>query len=169
MEIRCLSPSDAVAFRALRLEALRSAPEAFGASYAETLLRTEADFADGIATAAPGAIFGAFEGEAMVGSAGLMVPGTEKQRHKGVLWGVYVQPAFRGRGISRGLVEAVIEQARQGLAILQTSVVVGNDVARNTYISCGFVVTGLEPKALSVNGVFLDQEHLALDFTQPGA
>ncbi len=169
MEIRRLSPSDAATFRALRLEALRTAPEAFGASYTETLRRTEADFADGIATAAPGAIFGAFEGGAMVGMAGLMVPGTEKQRHKGVLWGVYVQPAFRGRAISRALVEAVIELARPSLAILQTSVVVGNDVARNTYVSCGFAVTGLEPKALLVNGVFLDEQHLALDFTQPGA
>lgn len=37
MEIRKLTPEDAALYRTIRLEALRSHPEAFGSSYEEEL------------------------------------------------------------------------------------------------------------------------------------
>ena len=36
-----------------------------------------------------------------------------KTRHKGVLWGMYVKPAARGRGLAKALTERVMAQARR--------------------------------------------------------
>ena len=58
-----------------------------------------------------GAVFGAFAEGRLAGTAGFAIPQREKKRHKGVLWGVYVQEAARGQGIGRALVEAVIGHA----------------------------------------------------------
>jgi GNAT superfamily N-acetyltransferase len=169
MLIRPLRPEDAAALRRLRLEALQSCPTAFGASHAEAELHSEADFAASIADASPGAIFGAFDDRPMVGMAGLMAHASEKKRHKAMLWGVYVCPTHLRRGIARALVEAAIARARPKVAVLQTGVVAGNEVARTLYLSLGFRPFGTEAKALCVDGVYYDEEHLALDFTEVAA
>lgn len=164
MDVRLLQPGDAGLLRALRMQALHDEPHSFGASHAEMADRTEADFAAWIEKAPPGGIFGAFDDGSLVGMAGLLVHSSLKQRHKGMLWGVYVQPTHRGRGLSTALVRAVIDHARGVVSVLQTSVVTGNAVALGVYLRCGFAVMGHEPKALCVDGVYLDEDHLWLDF-----
>ncbi|MDB5361713.1 MAG: hypothetical protein JWO51_3010 [Rhodospirillales bacterium] len=67
IEIRPLTRADAAAFRMLRLEGLRLAPEAFSAAYEDEIQRGDEDFAGRIPDAPPSAIFGAFQGEALVG------------------------------------------------------------------------------------------------------
>lgn len=165
--VRPLRPEDAPALRRLRLEALERCPTAFGASHAEALLLTEADFANSIRTAAPGAIFGAFDGRPIVGMAGLMVHCREKQSHKGLLWGVYVQPAFQGKGVGRRLVEAVICLARKKVLVLQAGVNSRNASAKGLYDHLGFRRFGVEPKAICVDGAYYDEDHLMLDFSPP--
>lgn len=167
--IRALTAADAPAFRLLRLDALRTAPTAFGGSYEESLALTEADFVRRIAEAAPGAIFGAADGGEMVGMAGLAVQTQVKSRHKGLLWGVYVQPSHQGTGLGRALVEAVISRARDCVLLLHASVVTENKGPRALYHRLGFRPMGIEPKALLVDGRFYDEEHLILDFTEAGA
>jgi len=53
---------------------------------------------------APGrdnAIFGAFDGQDLVGTVGLHRERGLKLAHKAVIWGVYVAPSFRQRGVGR--------------------------------------------------------------------
>jgi len=174
--IRRLVASDVEAFRALRLAALRGSPEAFGSS------PEEAPDLDGFRgrLASPNTVFGAFReeappGEAPSGETGSFGEGPLrgmagfsrntglKQRHKGFLWGVWVDPALRGTGAGRALVEAVIAHARGEVEALQATVVTGNAVARDLYHRLGFVPYGIERRALRVVGRDLDEELLEMD------
>ena len=101
MLIRKLTESDSPAFRALRLEGLRLHPAAFGSDHEESLALPESFFTKWITDAQPGAIFGAFDGETLVGLAGLAVERGRKKRHKALLWGVYVAASHTRHGLCR--------------------------------------------------------------------
>jgi GNAT superfamily N-acetyltransferase len=109
--IRALTPFDAGVYRALRLEALATEPEAFSSSHEEESALPAETFRDRIPRAGPSAIFGAFDGKRLVGMAGFVANARLKQRHKGALWGVFVQPQWRRRGIGERLVRRVVEHA----------------------------------------------------------
>ena len=109
--IRPLAPSDAQAYRDVRLEALATSPEAFGSSYEEEAPLSLETIQARIPTSGPNAIFGAFAGSRLVGMAGFAVYDRVKASHKGVMWGVYVQPEWRSQGLGKRLVQRVIEQA----------------------------------------------------------
>lgn len=163
--VRPLSLADAVAFRTLRLAALREAPEAFGSSYEEETARPLSDFADRLSAPEPSLTFGAFVGGALCGIAGFRRESGLKTRHIGLLWGVYVAPTQRGTGLAKALVESVIAHARRHIVILHADVGADNHAARRLYEGLGFRCYGVQPKALLVDGRFIDEALLALDFS----
>lgn len=164
--IRTLEPSDAPAFRDLRLEALAVAPEAFGASYEEDAsLPLESIRAR--LSASPNAVFGAFADHALIGMAGFAAYDRMKARHKGLLWGVYVKSEWRGHHIGKRLVQCVIDHASRHVIMLEAAVGLTNDGARRTYHGLGFKPYGIERKALRVGDTFHDEELLYLDLPQP--
>jgi ribosomal protein S18 acetylase RimI-like enzyme len=161
VEIRLLCGADAAAFQALRLEALAGHPSAFASARHEEADQRSAEVALRLDQ---GAVFGAFAGGALAGTAGLAIPAREKKSHKGVLWGVYVREAARGQGLGRRLVEGVIAHARGHLEQLHATVTAGNQAARQLYRSLGFQTYGLEPRGLKVGDAYFDQELLVLLF-----
>jgi len=159
LEVRRLSGADAAAFQALRLEALAGHPAAFAAAYDEEADQSLAEVALRLDHSA---VFGAFAGGALAGSAGVAIPARAKKRHKGDLWGVYVREDARGQGLGRRLVEAVIEHARGQLEQLHATVTIGNHAARQLYRRLGFQTYGREPRGLKVGETYFDQELLVL-------
>jgi ribosomal protein S18 acetylase RimI-like enzyme len=160
--VRKLDEADLSRFHPLRLEALRLHPEAFGVSFEEE--RDEGS-ARMIGTY-PSATFGAFADCGIVGCAGLLVPARVKQRHHGNVFSVFVTPSWRGRGVSRALLDKVIAHARAAeLKHVTLSVTVGNMAARALYRSAGFVSFGVEPDALLIDGVSHDEERMVLRLT----
>ena len=101
-------------------------------------------------------MFGAFRGSDLVGVAGFQALTRQKERHKGVLWGMYVQPAARGTGAARRLVEAVIAHARSEVELIQLAVVSSNEPAQRLYAAMGFSEYGLEERALKLGEQYFD-------------
>jgi ribosomal protein S18 acetylase RimI-like enzyme len=111
----------------------------------------------------PNATWGGFAGETLAGTAGLVVSGKRKQRHKGHVVGVYVADPWRRAGLGRALLDRLIQQARtDGLVLLTLSVTIGNEAARRLYLRAGFTVYGVEKLSLRIGDTFLDEELMAL-------
>ena len=84
----------------------------------------------------PNATWGGFVGDSLAGTAGLVVSGKRKQRHKGHVVGVYAADPWRRAGLGRALLDRLIQEARaDGLMLLTLSVTVGNAEAMR-YTRC---------------------------------
>lgn len=88
-----------------------------------------------------------------------------KRRHKAYVWGMYVAPRSRRRGVGRALLEAAIGCARAwpGVERLHLSVTSAAARARRMYEAAGFLVWGEEERALQWEGRFVDEAHLVLE------
>jgi ribosomal protein S18 acetylase RimI-like enzyme len=153
VDIRQLTATDAAAFQAIRLRALRENPEAFGSTYADEVdrplaaiaTRLAADPATSVvlaASAAPRA--------PLAGVVGCYRESGRKRRHVGVVWGLFVAPEARGRGLGHALVSTLTSHVRTwpDLEQLTLTVVPDNAAARALYLRHGFRAVGLAPRAL---------------------
>ena len=165
ISVRSLQPEDAEAYRAIRLEALERNPESFGSTLEAEVAQPLEWFAGRLRNST---VFGAFLRSELLGIAGFSAQTAAKQRHKGVLWGMYVRPSGRGFGVGRRLVAAVIEHARQHVEILQLTVVSANEGARRLYVDMGFAEYGVEERGLKWGGEYFDEVLMALFLTQAG-
>ena len=161
MLIRRLGTDDAAAYRDLRLEALRTVPEAFGSSYDEEKDRSLETFAE---TTERSYIAGGFVDERLAGMAGFYRLTGNKLAHRGNIWGVFVRPEFRGGGLARALLQDVIEHARGEVIQVHLSVVDGNEAALGLYRGLGFVAYGNEPRSLKIGSDFYDEHLMVLRF-----
>ena len=161
--VRPLAEVDFDAWWRTRLRMLKEHPEAFGSSYQEALAAGP-ERQRGWFMQPNGFIIGAFDGDALVGTVGCVQERPAKERHKAFIWGVYVAPEVRGRGVGRTLMEAAIARAREWpeLQQIHLAVAVTNEPARQLYRSLGFQVYGVEPAALKVDGRDLDEELMLL-------
>jgi ribosomal protein S18 acetylase RimI-like enzyme len=165
IHVRRLAPSEGAAYREIRLEALRTNPEAFGSTYEVESVRPLEHFSERVASCP---VFGAFRGTEIVGMAGFLGREGAKDAHKGYLWGMYVRSDARNAGVGRKLVEAVINYARKYVELLQLDVVSENEAAQRLYASLGFVEYGIERKALKQHGRYYDEVLMAKDLTADG-
>ena len=163
IELRRLAPADAALYRDIRLEALRTASEAFGSTFEAESAQPESWFADRLGNST---VLGAFRDGELVGMAGFAVQQGPKRAHKGLLWGMYVRPAVQGAGIGRRLVAAILELARQQVELIQLTVVKDNARARSLYASQGFLDYGTERNALKEDGRYFDEVLMAKDLLE---
>jgi ribosomal protein S18 acetylase RimI-like enzyme len=161
-EIRRLSRTDAEAFRAIRLEGLERHPAAFSASFKEETGRQLSFFADRLDE---NFVLGAESRGELMGVAGFRFQDSEKTRHRGTLWGMYVREQARGTGIARRLVDGILAHARQRVEEVGLSVWAENPAAIALYKSAGFVVTAQDTRALKIDGVYFDHLLMQVRFT----
>ena len=174
--IRPLGSPDAAAFQQLRLRGLLEAPEAFGSTYAEEQGLSLDWVAEHLAPVAGSAqvVLGAFseashDGGELLGLIGCVQETKLKIRHKAMIWGMYVAPEARGRGIGSALLERVIAEARgwPGVEKLTLTVVERAHAARALYHAAGFRPFGFEPDGLRQDGFQDVLEYHALDLRLP--
>ena len=93
--------------------ALESDPWSFVDSPEELRAITVEEFASRLrAGSAENFIVGAFEQGVAIGMVGCYQEIPLKRRHKAWIWGVFVAPAARGRGIAKSLMQAAIARAK---------------------------------------------------------
>jgi ribosomal protein S18 acetylase RimI-like enzyme len=151
-----------VLFQALRLSALRESPSAFSSSYGEECDIPIAVVAARIAPSADRCLFGAVDQSGLVGCIGLQREKGHKLAHKAYIWGMYVGPLHRNRGIGHELMARAIAHATSmpGLLSITLSVTKGNSAAFKLYEKMGFRVFGIEPGAMLIDGELLDEIHM---------
>lgn len=154
MKIKILTVGDYLAWKQLRLEALNTAPEAFGASFEEESALPDGHFKQVLAD---GIVFCAFIENQLVGCVGFNHLNRLKTKHKAIVWGMYTDPAYRGRGVARALLDALIIHAKTCVSQLQLTCTASNVEAYAFYKKFGFKTYGMEPNAVRVAGRYFDQ------------
>lgn len=168
MEIRRLTPADAAAYRALRLQGLREEPTAFAASYEEELAFPLSTYEGWLGAPPDRGTLGAFEGDALVGMVTLGREERQKLAHKAHILGMYVHRDYRNRGIARALVASALDLARAAGDVRQVNVLANasNAAARRLYEAAGFEVFGHEPRSMRIDGAWHDEVHMRLDLDE---
>ena len=115
MTIRHLTTSDWKIFKSIRLEALKTDPQAFGSTFKDESTKEEtywkACINDGIRGSQPSVIFCAFHDDRPFG----VIFAFRDQRFDEVahLAGLWVKPAFRGQKIATKLLQAALEWSKK--------------------------------------------------------
>jgi ribosomal protein S18 acetylase RimI-like enzyme len=165
MEICLLTASDADAFWHLRLEALRNDPAAFADSAEEHLETTVETTRERLTKNDPADNFviGAFEDGKLIGTAGFFRRPNNKERHKGHIWGVYVRPESRGKGLASALMKEIVCRAREIDGLEQITLVASANLpAQRLYKALGFESYGIEPHSLKIGNEYVNDVLMVL-------
>jgi predicted GNAT family acetyltransferase len=131
-ELRLLAPGDWEDFREIRMKALADSPDAFGSTLEREQGFTEADWRRRLT----GPVYVIDEPRPV------SVGGIFDNAGSPHVWGMWTDPAHRGRGHARRILDALIPPGTRA----QLDVNVSNGAARAVYERYGFVGTGqLEP------------------------
>jgi ribosomal protein S18 acetylase RimI-like enzyme len=165
MDIRLLTPDDAEAFWHLRVEALRNDPGSFADSTEEHLESTIETARERLVSSDPASNFviGAFDDGRLIGTAGFFRRPNNKERHKGHIWGVYVRPESRGKGVASALMKEIVRRAREIHGLEQITLVASANLpAQRLYKVLGFESYGIEPHSLKIGNDYVDDVLMVL-------
>jgi ribosomal protein S18 acetylase RimI-like enzyme len=158
--VRTLNAHDAEQFKALRLLAVDNSPTAIWPTRQEEMARSIEEVVGRIRSTPTQAVFGAFEGGVLVGITGVRREPLSQVSHKATIWGVFVNPSYRGQGIAQMLLAATHASDEWNTIQLMLCVNAENLPAKRLYASQGFQVFGVEPRAMKVGDRFYDEEHM---------
>ncbi|MBL1222532.1 GNAT family N-acetyltransferase [Chryseobacterium sp. L7] len=134
---RLLLPDESKNYRSIRLESLAKFPEAFCASYEESVkiekFRLETDIEN---QAQDRFVLGAFADAELIGICSFV----KDENNTGNIYQMYVKGEFQGKNIGFGLIQAVIDEARKrcnGISIF-LEVTHNNEKAYHLYKKIGF-------------------------------
>ena len=163
MIVRILTVEDAEAYVELRRASLIAAPLAFAASLEDDVASSAEAVRQQIARGPDYATFGAFDDQ-LIGALGIGRDRHIKAAHKVFVWGMYVAPSHRRRGVAAALLDAVITHARtlENVTWLHLSVSSAAPEAQRLYERAGFERWGSEPDALRYGGESVVEHHMVL-------
>jgi GNAT superfamily N-acetyltransferase len=149
-EVRYADPDDLDLWRTVRLRALADSPNEFGSTLEREQAFTEHEW---LARLSPPAVLALDDrGEPIGLGAGFEV-------REGVLLVVamWVDPAWRGRGLSRRVLDLVVGWARDHDLEVELDVTRDNPAARAAYVRYGFVYTGEQEPLREGSPIVMDR------------
>ena len=161
VDIITLSPDRWRDAKRLRLEALRGAPIAFAASFADEQAFSDDRWIARLESAWQRdhnmTWFAERKGE-LVGMAGATWSAREKTRHVATIYGVYVAPAQRGTGIASQLMRRLLDELSALPQLQKVSLTVNSACkpALRLYERFGFQRAGRARRDLCVDGQYYD-------------
>ncbi len=164
-QVKILSAKDLVPFRDLRLVGLLESPGAFGQTPEEFEKMSDQELISWLGPSEDKFTLGAFtDTGTLIGLMGVRREPRFRIRHKGIIWGVYVLPEYRGQGISKALLTKLLAEISliPGIEQLQLAVSSSQTAAEKLYRSFGFLEFGNEPRAFKVENQFLNEKHMYL-------
>lgn len=150
LHYRELTPDDALAWRALRLEGIRDFPLGFLMTVDEA--RT-ADIERCRKTLATGAFRGVLMGSALIGFCGFHRSPLARIRHRAEIGPFFVAARYHGSGAADALMDGLIAEAGAlGLAQLELFVDTDNHRAIAFYRRHGFKLVATHPDNVRIDG-----------------
>ncbi len=108
--IRQLKPDDWAILKDLRLTALQSDPKVFGGSYADEKDKTDEEWR-GQLESEKVATFALFDGDVPIGMTGIAYDRKDPAQKTAILWGSWLKPEYRKRGLSNLMYTARLDWA----------------------------------------------------------
>jgi RimJ/RimL family protein N-acetyltransferase len=154
LTVRRLTPEDAALWRDVRLRMLEAEPQNFGASRDSWVDRPLSDWANMLRR---NAVVVSMAGERAVGAMGLWPQDEPTTRHRGILFGVWLDPGFRGTGRAADMLSEIVAVAKErGIAQIELNVHDENARARSFYERHLFAAYGHLPRAVRYDGEYSD-------------
>ncbi|MER9327142.1 GNAT family protein [Mesorhizobium sp. M0488] len=159
MALKLLDPDDFEIFKRIRLEALRTVPEAFASSAADWESLPDEEWRRRL-TNTPVVV--SFQDQEPVGLMGLMRQQAGKMAHRATIVMVYLRGSERGGGHAVAMLNLLLDHART-LHIRQVELAVSaeNQAAIRFYLREGFHEIGRIPGALLHEGREIDEIMMA--------
>lgn len=159
--IASLAPARWQEYRTLRLQALKTAPSSFARTHKEDTLLVDKVWKDHLIAAQTGKksmmVF-AQSGPTLIGMVGAIIDHGEMVNHRATIISMYVDPAHRGQGISKKMLQLILDNLISSSIIhIKLTVNARNQEAITLYESLGFKKIGLLEKALHVGNEFHDE------------
>jgi ribosomal protein S18 acetylase RimI-like enzyme len=150
VEIIHLQPNQWEQYREIRLEALLNSPQAFSTTYQQMVDKPDTFWQDRLTNAAAGKdsylLFAQVNGR-MVGMIGAFL---SNESDRAMIVSVYVTPVYRGQGVSKTMMEAILSELsqRQDIQIVELTVTSGQEPAIALYRRFGFEVVNEEEEMM---------------------
>ena len=159
--IRRLTEEDAEAYREIRLKSLRDHPEAYASTFDSASAKPNDYWIQALQTLS---LFSALDQTGkLVGLVGFMQEHGDKDRHRGWLIQMYVDPAFRGSGCALALVQTILDYAVGRVMQVHLGVWDQNPAAIRFYEKAGFHIYASDPRAYFWGGQFYG-DHLMVRY-----
>lgn len=111
ISIRQLNEDDWREFSQIRLKALKTDPLVFGSNYEKESHLSEADWRSRVQTE-DSAVFMVLDDETPIGMTGVAVDRDNPTKKTAIFWGSWLEPEFRGKGLSDLIYKARINWAK---------------------------------------------------------
>ncbi len=147
-------------YKNLWLQALKDDPQAFGDSYNDKIADTDDKWQE----RAKDRILFATDGNDLIGMVGVWQSDEDRKKKTANVFGVYVVPEFRGKGISKMLMQSLLDELNRDESITKLKLSVNKDQlpAVKLYESFGFKSTKQEKNLLG-DGNYYDEYSMEKD------
>lgn len=166
---RLLTPTDAPAYKHLRLMALQTDPRSYISTYEYEARQSDRFFVDAIFQNHFPPLFGyygVFKKEELIGYV-MLERHFGKESHHASFINLYIHPDFRKQGVAKQLLTHIIEKAKSELDVLYVTCASDNHKALALYKTFGFSQYGIEPKYLKhPDGSYQDKSLLYLELKE---